>query len=198
MRVMSDFRWSDTVGFPDERQIRNPYTWHQQVRRLAWWIGGGLLFKCSLRPMYSWRRFVLRLYGARLADHVCVQRTARIDFPWNLEMGRYSSIGEYAWVYALGSIRIGAFSTISQRTFLCTGTHDYTRPEMPLVTRPVTIGRGVWIAAEAYVGPGVTIGDNAVIGARSVVVHDLPANMVCVGHPCRPLKPRLPEGNGRR
>jgi len=183
-------------GYPDERQIRNPYTLGQQFRRISWWVGEFFLFRCSFRPMYRWRRTVLRLYGATLGDHVCVQRTARVEFPWNLEMGRYSCLGERARVYNLAPIRIGEFVTVSQDVSLCSGTHDYTRPEMPLVTRPITIGRGAWIAAEAFVAPGVSIGANAVIGARSVVVKDMPPGMVCAGNPCRPVKPRLPESAG--
>lgn len=179
-------------GYPDERQIRNPYSLRQKLQRLAWWVVCFFLIKCSLRPMYSWRRWVLRLFGAKLGDHVCIQRTARIEFPWNLEMGRYSSIGENAWIYNLDKISIAEFTTVSQLVFLCTGSHDFTKPEMPLVTKSISIGRGVWIAADVYVGPGVNIGDNAVIGARSVVVKDMPAGMVCVGHPCKPIKPRLP------
>lgn len=182
------------LGFPDERQMRNPYSLKQQVRRVCWWIGCFFLFKPSLRPMYTWRRWVLRLYGAKLGDHVCIHRSSRIEFPWNLEMGRFSCVGDEAWVYNLGKITIGEFTTISQRAFLCAGTHDYTRPEMPLLTPPITIGKGVWIAADAFIGPGVTIGDHAVVGARSVVVKDLPSGMVCAGHPCKPIKPRLPGG----
>ncbi len=184
---------TDSYGYPDERQIRNPYRLRQQLLRVSWWIGCFLLFKCSLRPMYTWRRWVLRLFGAKLGDHVCIQRSVRIEFPWNLKMGRYSSIGENAWVYNLEKIEVGEFTTISQLVFLCTGTHDYTRPQMSLVTKPINIGKGVWIAADAYVGPGVTIGDYAVIGARSVVVEDMPEGMVCAGHPCKPFKPRLPQ-----
>ena len=181
------------LGFPDERQIRNPYSLRQQIRRVCWWFGCFWLFKFSLRPMYTWRRWVLRLYGAQLGDHVCIQRTARIEFPWNLRMGRYASIGEEAWVYNLGRITIGEFTTVSQRVFLCAGTHDYTKSEMPLLTPPITIGKGVWIAADVFVGPGVHIGDYAVVGARSVVIKDLPPEMVCAGHPCKMIKPRLPN-----
>jgi putative colanic acid biosynthesis acetyltransferase WcaF len=179
-------------GFPDERQIRNPYSVRQQVQRVLWWVGSFFLFKLSLRPMYGWRRWVLRLYGAKLGDHVCIQRSARIEFPWNLEMGRFSCIGEGAWVYNLAPITVGEFATISQRVFLCTGSHDYTKPQMPLVTKPIVVGRGAWLAADVFVGPGVRVGDHAVVAARSVVVKDLPAEMVCAGHPCKPLKPRLP------
>lgn len=178
---------------PRELRIRNPYSRKQQMVRLTWWIAEFFLFKCSLRPMYSWRRFVLRLFGAKLGDHVCVQRTARIEFPWNLEMGRFSSIGEGAWIYNLDKIITGEFVVISQRAFLCTGTHDYTKPQRPLITKPIKIGSGAWIAADAFLSPGVTIGENTVIGARSVVVKDMPPNMVCAGHPCRPIKQRSEE-----
>jgi putative colanic acid biosynthesis acetyltransferase WcaF len=178
-------------GLPDERQIRNPYSFKQQIRRVTWWVAEFFLFKGSLRPMYAWRRMVLRMFGAKLGDHVCVQRSARIEFPWNLEMGRYSSIGEEAWIYTLDRISIGAFTTISQRVFLCTGSHDFTQPEMPLTTRPIRIGGRSWIAADVYVGPGVVIGTGTVVAARSVVVKDLPDLMVCGGHPCKPLKPRF-------
>ena len=142
--------------------------------------------------MYSWRRWVLRLYGAKLGDRVCIQRSARIEFPWNLEMGRYSSVGEGAWIYNLDKITIGEFTTISQRSFICTGSHDYTQPEMPLITKPIKIGKGVCIFADVFVAPGVNIGDYAVIGARSVVVKDIPPDTVSVGHPCKPIKSRLP------
>jgi len=122
-----------------------------------------------------------------------VQASARIEFPWNLEMDRYATLGQRVWVYNLARITIGEFATISQQAFLCAGTHDYTKPDMPLVTKPIVIGKGAWVAADAFVSPGITIGDHAVILARSVVTKDMPAGMVCAGHPCKPIKPRLPQ-----
>ena len=77
-----------------ENQIRAPFTRRQQIGRLLWWIGGFLLFKCSLRPMYAWRRWILRLFGAKIGEQASIQRSARIEFPWNLEIGRYSTIGK--------------------------------------------------------------------------------------------------------
>ncbi|MEJ2646887.1 MAG: WcaF family extracellular polysaccharide biosynthesis acetyltransferase [Sedimentisphaerales bacterium] len=174
-----------------ENQIRAPFTRRQQIGRLLWWIGGFLLFKCSLRPMYAWRRWILRLFGAKIGEQASIQRSARIEFPWNLEIGRYSTIGERAWIFNLGKIKIDDYVTISQRVFLCTGTHDYTRPEFDMITKPIVIKKGTWIAADVFVAPGITIGENAVIGARSVVVKNIPAGMVCVGHPCKPIKPRF-------
>jgi putative colanic acid biosynthesis acetyltransferase WcaF len=151
-----------------------------------------LLFKWSPRPFHGWRRAILRLFGADLPHPVHVWRTARIEFPWNLKMGRLATLAEGTWIYNLDLIEIGAFATVSQRAFLCTGTHDYTLPDMPLVTKPIRIGEGAWVGADVFVGPGVTIGKGAVVAARSVVVKDLPELMVCAGHPCKPLKPRFP------
>lgn len=175
-----------------DRQIRVAFSPREQMGRVLWWVGGFLLFRCSLRPMYAWRRWVLRLFGAKLGEQASVQRSARIELPWNLEMGRHSTIGENTWVYNLAKVRIADYATLSQRVFLCTGSHDYTRPEFDMIRKPITIERGAWLAADVFVGPGVTIGPDAVIGVRSVVLKDMPAGMVCVGHPCVPLKPRVP------
>jgi putative colanic acid biosynthesis acetyltransferase WcaF len=96
----------------------------------------------------------------------------------------------------MAKIVIGAKAVISQDVDLIAGSHDYTRvdlqPELPLITRPIEIGSQAWVCAQAFVLPGVSIGEGAVIGARSVVTHDQPAWMVCAGNPCRPLKPRIP------
>lgn len=179
-------------GWAYDRQVRVPFSRREQIGRLLWWLAGLPLFKCSPRPMYAWRRWILRLFGAKVGAKTSIQRSARIEFPWNLEIGRCSTIGEQTWVHSLGKIRIGDYVTISQRVFLCTGTHDYTRPEFDMIRKPICIQRGVWIAADAFIGPGVTIGEDAVIGVRSVVLKDMPKGMVCVGHPCVPRKPRVP------
>jgi putative colanic acid biosynthesis acetyltransferase WcaF len=175
-----------------DRQIRVVFSRREQIGRVLWWIGGFVLFQCSPRPMYAWRRWVLRLFGARVGTRASIQRSVRIELPWNLDIGRHSTLGEGVWVHNLGKVHIGDYVTISQRVFLCTGTHDYTRPEFDILRKPITIQRGAWIAADVFIGPGVTIGEDAVIGVRSVVLKDMPNGMVCVGHPCVPLKPRMP------
>jgi putative colanic acid biosynthesis acetyltransferase WcaF len=175
-----------------EHQIRVVFSKREQIGRVLWWIGGFLLFRCSLRPMYAWRRWVLRLFGAKVGEQASIQRSVQIELPWNLEVGRGSTLGEKVWVHSLDKVRIGDYVTISQRVFLCTGTHDYTHPEFDTIRRPISIQRGVWVAADAFIGPGVTIGEDAVIGVRSVVLKDMPRGTVCVGHPCKPLKPRVP------
>jgi len=99
-------------------------------------------------------------------------------------------VGDGAILYSQGMIRLGRRTVVSQGAHLCAGTHDYEQPGFPLITRPITVSANAWLAAECFIMPGVTIGEGAVIGARSVVTKDMPAWMVCAGHPCRPLKPR--------
>ena len=110
--------------------------------------------------------------------------------PWLFRMGAYSIIGEGVTVYNLGMVTIGEHTVVSQNVHICAGTHDYTKPDLPLVRSPITIGSGVWICADAFIGPGVTIGDNAVVGARAVVTKDVPAGMVVAGNPAKVIKPR--------
>ena len=95
-------------------------------------------------------------------------------------------------LYNLGRITLERGANISQFCHLCAGTHDYRRWDMPLVAKPIRIGENAWLGADVFVGPGVTVGELCVVGARSVVVKDLPPRMVCAGHPCRPLKDRPP------
>jgi putative colanic acid biosynthesis acetyltransferase WcaF len=105
-------------------------------------------------------------------------------------MGCRASLGEHCWVYALDRIVLGEYACIGQRSVLLTGTHDFSDPAFPLVTRPVVIGYGAWVAVGVTVLPGVKIGALSVVGAGSVVVKDLPEQMICAGNPCRPIKRR--------
>ena len=122
---------------------------------------------------------------------VNIYGSATIYLPWNLEVGDWSAIGEWALIYNLGPVRIGARVTVSQRAHLCAGTHDYTDPSMPLLKPEIVVGDEAWICADAYVGPGVQIGEGSVVGARAVVVKDVPSRTVVAGNPARVIKPRL-------
>ena len=110
--------------------------------------------------------------------------------PWLLTLGNNTFVSDDVTVYNLGPVTIGDQTVISQGSYLCAGTHDYTRPDLPLVRSPITIGSGVWICAQAFIGPGVTIGDNSVVGARAVVTRDVPPGVVVAGNPARVIKPR--------
>ena len=110
--------------------------------------------------------------------------------PWNLQLGDGAVVGDAVVLYCLARISIGRHSTVSQYSHLCAGTHDYTRRSFPLVTLPVAVGDEVWIATDAFVGPGVSIGDRSVVGARSTVLKDVPPDVVVGGNPAKVIKPR--------
>lgn len=123
------------------------------------------------------------MFGAEIGHGVHIHPRARIAVPWNLHIANEASIGDSAIIYNLGLVTIGSRATISQYAHICAGTHDHRRADMPLLKSPITIGRGAWICADAFVGPDVTVGEMAVVGARSVVVKDVPANVIVVGNP---------------
>lgn len=154
----------------------------EQIGRVLWALVHPF-FAFSPRPLWGWRRFLLRLFGARIGEHVHVYPTARIAMPWNVAIGAFSAVGDRAILYALGPIAIGSRATVSQGAHLCAGTHDHRDPAMPLLKPPIVIGDSAWVAADAFVGPGVTIGRLAVVGARAVVVRDAPERAVVAGNP---------------
>jgi len=169
----------------------SPYAQGEYVRRLLWIIVQATLFRLPSPRAYGWRRFLLRLFGAKLGHRAGVHPTTRITHPWLLEMGDWTMIGPGVIVYNLGRITIGHHTVISQHVHLCAGSHDYTIPSLPLLRPEIHIGAGVWIAADAFIGPGVTIGNNSVIGARAVVMKDIPAGVVAAGNPCCVIKDRV-------
>lgn len=171
----------------------SPWTQREKIGRLLWSIAYHCLFRPSFHSFYRWRASILRLFGARIGNNVRIRRTTRIEIPWNLELGNDVSIGDEAILYSLGPIRIGDRSFVSQYGHLCAGTHDHTSRDYPLIRETVVIGQDCWIAADAFVGPGVTIGDRTVLGARASAFSDLPADVVAAGNPAKPIKPRMLE-----
>lgn len=162
-----------------------------KLARNLWQIVWLLLYRPSPRIFHAWRCFLLKMFGAKLGRSVHPYPSAKVWAPWNLEMGDHACLSEGVDCYTVAKITIGSHTTISQYSFLCTASHDYTKASMPLVAAPITIGERVWITADVYVGPGVTIGDGAVVTARSSVFSDLPPWMVARGNPAVPVKPRL-------
>lgn len=155
-----------------------------------WWIVQSTLFGCSPQFMYGWRRFLLRLFGASIGSNVLVRPTVRVTFPWNVEIGKNAWVGDEVRLYSLGKIVIGSNAVISQKSYLCTGSHDYKRPSFDIFSLPINVESEAWIAADVFVAPGVTIGRGAVVSARSSVFHDLPPGMICIGSPAVPVRPR--------
>lgn len=176
----------------DDARHRSPWTMREKIGRALWYTTRATLFRHSPRRAYRWRRMLLRLFGASVARTAHVHATALIEIPWNLSVGDNSAIGERAIIYNLGPITIGKRVTISQYAHLCAGTHDYTRNDMPLIRPPVTIGDDAWIAADAFVGPGVTVSEGAIVGARASAFKDIPPWKIVGGNPAKPIKDRDP------
>ena len=177
----------------------SPYSRNEKIRRALWNLVRATLFRPSPRRLYGWRNLLLRTFGATIAPNAVVEPTVRVFHPWLLTLGDWSHLGPGVNVYNLGPITVGDHTVVSQNAFLCAGTHDYTRPNLPLLRPTIRIGNGVWVAMEAFVCPGVTVGDNAVVGARAVVTKDVAPGTVVAGNPARVVKERRMEsGDGAR
>jgi putative colanic acid biosynthesis acetyltransferase WcaF len=149
------------------------------------WSFAQPLFRFSPRLAWGWRNALLRAFGATIGRDVRLFPSVRIILPWTLTIEDGATVGDGVILYALGPMRIGASATVSQGAHLCGGSHDFRDPAFPLWRAPLTIGAGAWIAADAFVGPGVDIGEGAVLGARAVAMKSLPAEAVAVGNPAR-------------
>lgn len=165
-----------------ENRLACKWTRRELVGRVLWACCRPL-FRWSPRLCWGWRRFLLRVFGAEVAAHVHIHPSAVVFIPWNLKMGEWSSVGFGALLYNLGPLTIGKNVTISQRAHLCGGTHDFRDAAMPLVKAPITIEDGAWVCADAFVGPGITVGERAVVGARAVVTKDVSPGMIVGGNP---------------
>jgi putative colanic acid biosynthesis acetyltransferase WcaF len=170
----------------------SPYRRSETLARWLWLLVEKTLFRWSPRPCHAWRAWLLRCFGAKIdrVGEVVVFPTVTVHFPWKLTLESRAMLGPHVRVYNIAPIRLGFGANVSQFSHLCAGGHDYTRWELPTTFGPISIGDNAWIAADVFVGPGVSIGELTVVGARSVVVSDLPARKICVGHPCRPIKDR--------
>ena len=176
----------------DLANYHNAMSRKNQLYRLIWNIVWAVFARPLPRSIGStWKRFLLRLFGAKLAPTAVVYSSTRIYMPCHLEMDDHSCLANEVECYNVAPIKIGKNSTVSQRTFLCSASHDISRPDLPLVFAPITIGNGVWVAAEAFVGPGVTINDNSVIGARACVFRDVASGVVIGAVPGQVLKKRI-------
>jgi putative colanic acid biosynthesis acetyltransferase WcaF len=166
------------------------FSLQHRLERALWGVAWGLLAAWTPPPLHGWRRALLRLFGARIAPTARIYGTAKIWYPRYLSVADHAVIGPGATCYSMAPIAIGAGATVSQRAHLCAGTHDIDDAHFQLVAEPISVGAKAWIAAEAFVGPGVTVGEGAVLGARGVTAKDLPAWSVSVGNPARVIRSR--------
>jgi len=156
----------------------------------TWYVLKCLLFLAPWPVPSLVKCQILRMFGARIGKGVVIKPRANVHFPWKLSVGDYTWIGEEVFILNFEPITVGAQCCISQRAFLCTGNHDYRQPQMPYRNAPIQVEDGAWIGAQAFVGPGVNIGSEAVIIAGAVVTKSQPTGMICGGNPCVPLKER--------
>lgn len=159
-------------------------------KETLWYLTKVIFFLSALPYPRRLKLLLLRLFGAEVGEGVYIKPRVNIHMPWRLRIGDYAWIGEEVFVLNFESVDIGANSCISQRAFLCTGNHDYRDVHMGYRNKMIKIGDGAWVGAQVFVGPGVMIGDEAVITVGSVVTSDVPEGMVCGGNPCVPLRPR--------
>ncbi|SDT59516.1 putative colanic acid biosynthesis acetyltransferase [Bradyrhizobium canariense] len=178
--------------FQDLEQFRVPpgFRGRSAPIVLLWQLVQSTLFGLSPQPFYAWRRALLRLFGAKIGRKVLLRPTARITFPWKVQIGDFSWIGDHVELYSLEKISIGCHSVVSQRSYLCTGSHDMDDITFAYLTAPITIGDQVWIASDVFVAPGVTIGRGAVVGTRSTVFSDVAAEFVAFGQPAQAKRRR--------
>lgn len=158
-----------------------------------WWIVQATLFNWSPQFLYGWRRFLLKLFGAQIGTKVLIRPSVKITYPWKIIIGDYSWIGDDVVLYSLGNIIIGSNTVISQRSYICTGSHDFTKEQFPIFEKEIVINDQCWLATDVFVAPGITIGKGTVVGARSTVLNNLDSNSVYAGYPAKFIKQRCIE-----
>lgn len=172
-------------------KYRNKLSFSNKASRLLWGVVWGLLFRpFTLSVFHKWRLFLLRLFGAKIGAGSIVHGSVKIWAPWNLEIGQRTAIGPSAECYNPGKIILGNKVTVSQRAYLCAASHDYNDKAHPLITKPIVVNDFAWVAADAFVAMGVTVGEGAIVGARAVVSRDVEPWAIVAGNPAVFVKRR--------
>ena len=175
----------------DLSQYENKLSRKNQFLRLLWGVVWTMFAQPLPRSVLSgWKRFLLRCFGAKIHKTAVVYSNATVYMPWNLEMDEYACLASDVDCYNVDKVKIGKHSTISQKSFLCTASHDIGKSNMPLIIAPITIKDYVWVAADAFIGMGVTVGEGAVVGTKTVVLKDVEEWTVVGGNPAKFIKKR--------
>lgn len=173
---------------PQASAYASPWSFRRRLALLLWHGVWTATCAWTPKPLNPWRLVVLRLFGAKLTGTPFVHGRARIQQPWHLTMEHRACLGDGANAYSLGPVTLRAGATVAQEAYLCTGTHDFKAPHLPLVTAPVEVGTGAFVGARAFILPGVTIGANAIVGAGAVVTRNVAAGVTVAGNPARPVR----------
>ncbi|MDC3195827.1 WcaF family extracellular polysaccharide biosynthesis acetyltransferase [Flavobacteriaceae bacterium] len=161
----------------------------------VWWIVEKTLFAMSPQFFFGWRRFLLRLFGAKIGKGVLIRSSVKVTYPWKVSIGDYTWIGEETILYSLGEIKIGSHVAVAHGVYFNTGNHNYKSNDFAILKDKIIIKDESWITNDVYIAPGVTIGEGCVIGARSSVYKNMPKGWVCYGNPAKPVKLRIEEEN---
>lgn len=172
--------------------FKSPYTTSNRIKRMLW----SICWTVFVRPFpkslaNSWKIFILRCFGAKIAKNAYVYSSANIFMPWNLIMEEHSCLASGVDCYNAAPIIIKRNATVSQRAYLCTASHNISSSKHEQTEKPIIIGSRAWVAAEAFVGPGVIIGEGAVVGARAAVFKDVAPWTVVGGNPAKYIKDRI-------
>lgn len=183
----------ESMIYQDLRRYNVPAEFRGRCKLFVqfWWLIHSTFFKYSPQVLYGFRAWLLRLFGARVGVDTAIRSTVDITYPWKLTIGDRVQIGDDVVLYSLGDIRIGDDAVVSQRSYLCAGDHDYRSIDFRIRAHNVVVEDQVWVGADVFVGPGVTIERGAVIGARSSVFRSMPSGFVCFGSPCVAVKNRM-------
>jgi putative colanic acid biosynthesis acetyltransferase WcaF len=165
----------------------SPWSRKEKLRMLLWELTWLAMCRWTPKPLNAWRLMWLKLHGASIHGQPFVHQRARIAIPWNLTLHDRACLGDGAVAYSLGEIEIMSDATVAQEAYLCTGTHDFGNPSRPLQTSKILIGKSAFVGARAFVMPGVTVGEKAIVGACSVVTKDVNANACVAGNPAKYL-----------
>jgi putative colanic acid biosynthesis acetyltransferase WcaF len=188
----ADYRASEHIsaeGRPDA-YTRPAFSFKNRVRRFVWNICWLLLYRLSWRPMHGWRAFLLRLFGAQLGPDCHFYPGSKVWAPWNLICEDHVAAGDGVEIYNPSPVEFGSHVILSQGSYICGATHDYNDPDFPLVAYRMRIEPYAWICARASVGPGVRVGEGAVLGLGSVATRDLQPWTVYNGHPAVAIRER--------
>ena len=157
----------------------------------TWWLVQSIFFVSPPQFMYRWRVLLLKAFGAQIGRGVIIRPSVKVTYLWSLTIGDNPWFGDGVELYTLGEISNGKNAVASQKSYLCTGSHDFQSESFDIFQKPIVIEDEAWVATDVYIPPGVTIGKGAVIGARSSVFTNMPAGMICIGSPAKPIKPRM-------
>jgi putative colanic acid biosynthesis acetyltransferase WcaF len=167
------------------------FTIGNRIERVLWQAAWLLLARWTPPMASPWRILLLKLFGARIGAGAAIAASVKVWLPRHLELGDCCSLAPGVDCYNMGPIRIGRRSIISQGAYLCAGSHDVADPDFQLITRPIRIGDDVWIAAQAFVAPGVEVADGAVLAARGCAFGPLRPWTIYRGNPATAVRSRI-------